>query len=452
MLKRIEGTVGGAASPKGSVARRIASATVTIGTLSMIVKVASLGSTLVIASFFGTGDALEAFLVAFLLPSLIISVVSGSLSSAMVPVYLRVSERQGRDAAQALFSRVTFVAVGLLAIVAALCAMLSPYLLPLLGSGFSSGKLSLGRDLLYLLLPVTVIKGLSTIYASMLNAGERFSLAAVGPVAVPIATVLVTLLWNAPSTRIFAVAVGTIVGMLAELFLLGWGLKRAGHPLLPRWAATSAESRQVTAQWLPMVAGATLMSGAAFVDQAMAASLPSGSVASLNYGGRLVSVVLYIGAGAIATAVLPYSCRLVEAEHWGQLRSVLRVYSTRILAVTAGLSVLLFVISAPLIGFGLERGTFSKADTLLVGKIQAVYGLQIPFYVCGMMFVRVASSMRANHVLMIGSLLNLVINVLLNYVFMRRWGVVGIALSTAAVYAFSCGYLMTMVYRRMPPR
>ena len=415
-------------------------------------KVASLGSTLVIASFFGTGDALEAFLIAFLLPSLIITVVSGSFSSAMVPTYIRVSEQQGPDEAHALFCRVTFVAVGSLATVAALCGMLAPYLLPLLGSGFGSAKLLLARNLLYLLLPVTVIKGLSTIYASILNAGERFSLAAVAPVTVPIATVAATLLWDAPSTRIFAVVVGTIVGMLAELFLLGWGLKRRGHLLLPRWTPRSAASRQVTAQCLPMLAGATLMSGAAFIDQAMAASLPSGSVASFNYGCRLVSAVLHITAGAIGAAVLPFFSRLVDTQNWLQLRSVLRIYSTLILAAMAGLSVLLFVFSEPLVGLGLERGSFSKADTVLVGRVQAVYGLQIPFYVCGMMFVRVVSSMVENHILMIASLLNLGINVLLNYLFMQRWGVVGIALSTAAVYTFSCGYLMTMVYRRMPSR
>ena len=435
---------------KESVARRIAGAAVTTGSLTVVVKVASLGSTLVIASFFGTGDDLEAFLIAFLLPSTIINVVSGSISSAMVPAYVRVSERQGSEEAYALFCRVAFFAVGWLAVVAALCAVLSPYLLPLLGSGFDPEKLSLARRLLYLLLPVAIIKGLSTIYGSVLHANERFSLPAVAPVAVPIATVVATVMWTAPSTRIFGVVAGTIAGMLAELVLLGWGLKRRGHALLPRWTRGGAGSRQVAAQCLPMVAAAVLMSGTAFVDQAMAASLPAGSVASLSYGTRLVSVILQIAAGAIAVAVLPFFSRLVEAQDWLQLRGVLRSYSTRILALGSAVSVLLFLFSEPLVGFVLERGTFSKADTALVGRVQAAYGLQIPFYVCGMMFVRVVSSMVASHVLTIGSLLNLVVNVLLNYVFMQRWGVVGIALSTAAVYALSCCYLMAMAYRRMP--
>ena len=67
------------------------------------------------------------------------------------------------------------------------------------------------------------------------------------------------------------------------------------------------------------------------VDQSMAASLPSGSVASLNYGSRFVGVILHITAGAIGAAVLPYFSNLVEAREWDELRRLLVSYGKRIL-------------------------------------------------------------------------------------------------------------------------
>ena len=63
--------------------------------------------------------------------------------------------------------------------------------------------------------------------------------------------------------------------------------------------------------------------------------------------------------------------------------------------------------------------------------------------------------MKVNQVLAIGSLANLIVNIVLNHLFMRRWGVTGIAvalqiaLSTACVYLFSCAFIMTMAYRRL---
>ena len=448
----IAGAIRGRRAPSSerTVGARISAAAFAIGVFTVGVKLVSLGSTLVIASFFGTGDDLEAYLIAFLLPSTAMSVICGAFGSALIPTYVQVREQHGTAHAQALFSRIMFLAAGLLGLVSVGFAVLFPYLLPLLASGFTPAKLALAIRLSYFLLPVIVVKGVATIYGAVLNAEERFSLVAAAPALVPAATIAFMLLWPVPATRIYALAAGTVAGMLGELIAVSWALKSRGTAaLLPRRSAPSEASRQVVSQYFPLLAGAMLMSGTTFVDQAMAASLAAGDLASLSYGGRFVGVILLVISGAIATAVLPYFSRLVDARDWMALRSLLRVYVARIFLLTTGAAVLLIIFSEPLIGFVLERGMFSGGDTVLVGRIQAVYALQIPFYVCGMMFVRLISSLKANHILVIGSLGNLTVNIVLNLIFMQIWGVTGIALSTVCVYLFSCVYIMIMAYRKL---
>ena len=434
------------AAAERSVGSRISAAALAIGAFTVGVKLVSLGSTLVVASFFGTGDDLEAFLIAFLLPSTAMSVICGAFGSALIPTYVQVREQHGSAAAQALFSRIMFLAVGLLGLVSVCFAVLLPYLLPLLASGFAPAKLGLAIRLSYFLLPVIAIKGVATIYGAVLNAEERFSLVAAAPALIPASTIACMLLWPLPETRIYALALGTVIGMCGELIAVSWFLKARGTTLLPRRTANSAAARQVVAQYFPLLAGAMLMSGTAFVDQAMAASLPAGDLASLSYGGRFVNVILIVITGAIATAVLPYFSRLVDTRDWTSLRSLLRVYIARIFLLTTGIAALLVVASETLIGLVLERGMFSGGDTVLVGRIQAVYALQMPFYVCGIMFVRLISSLRRNHVLVVVSFGNVAMNIVLNHVFMRIWGVTGIALSTVCVYLFSCVFTMIMAY------
>ena len=437
---------------ESSVRSKITIAALTVGSASFVVKLASLASTLLIASLFGTGDDLEAYFIAFLVPAFIINVISGAVSSAMIPTYVRVTEQQGQTHAYALFSRITFLAIGLLSLVAGLSALTFPYAVRFLGSGFSPAKTALTQSMFYLLLPVIAFKGIATIYASVLHSHKRFALVASAPLVVPAASIVVILSWSTPSTRIYAVALGTVIGMLGELLILGWGLHRHGVPVLPRWHHRSPASRQVIGQYFPMVAGAFLMGSTTLVDQSMAAALPAGSVASLNYGSRLVGVILHIAAGGIGAAVLPFFSSLVDAEDWNELRRLLVFYSKRILLVSSAVSICLVTLSGPLVGFALERGMFDEGDTALVGRIQAAYALQIPFYICGILFVRVISSMIANHILMIVSFLNLIVNIGLNYIFMRRWGVVGIALSTSVVYLFSFAYLLAMVWRKLAER
>lgn len=432
-----------------SVRARITRAAVTTASFSVVVKLVSLGSTLLIASIFGTGDDLEAYFIAFLVPSFLFQVISGSFSSAMIPTYVQVTEQRGAAQAQFLFSRVVFFAIGILCLVSVASAIAFPYIVPLLGTGFRPTKIALTQSMFYLLLPVVVFKGVSTVFASVLHSHKRFSLVAFAPIVLPVTSIVVILAWTESITRVYAVALGTVIGMVVELVVLGCGLHRIGVRIAPHWRQRSSAIGQVMAQYLPMVAGATLMGGTTFVDQSMAASLQSGSVASLNYGGRFVGVILHIAAGGIGAAVLPFFSNLVESEDWAQLRRLLLFYSKRLLLWASVVSIVLVILSDPIVGLVLERGMFSEEDTAIVGRVQAAYALQIPFYICGILFVRVISSMIANQILLVVSSVNLLMNVVLNYLFMRMWGVVGIALSTSVVYLFSFVFLLVMVWLKL---
>ena len=450
--KTISRILGGPAGTthQPSMRARISLAALTVAGLSAAVKLASLGLTLLIAAIFGTGDDLDAFFIAFMVPSFAMTVIAGSFSSAMVPAYVRVMQQKGQAEAQVLLSRVMVLAAALLCGATAVAAVVVPFLFPVLASGFSDTKILLTRDLFFVLLPLIAVKGMAVIYASVLHAHRRFGLVASAPVAVPLSSVVVILLWASDSTRIYAVAVGTVVGMLGELVVVAWGARRQDVDIVPHLSCRSAASGQVISQYLPMVAGALLVGGTTFVDQSMAASLASGSVASLNYGGRLIAVVIHVLAGGLGTAVLPYFSSLVDSEDWSELRRLLSYYTRLIFFITPALTVLLWLLSHSIVSTFLERGMFDSGDSRLVGSIQAAYAVQIPFYICGTMFVRLASALVRNQVLMIAAAISLATNVVLNLVLMELWGVIGIALSTSAVSALSLGYMMLFAYRKLP--
>src|SRR6266571_8112054 len=83
----------------GSVNRRILAAVLTVGGFSVVVKATATLKELAVAYRFGTGDAVDAFLIAFLVPSLLVNVFAGSLSAAFTPVYIHVRETEGASVA-----------------------------------------------------------------------------------------------------------------------------------------------------------------------------------------------------------------------------------------------------------------------------------------------------------------------------------------------------------------
>jgi putative peptidoglycan lipid II flippase len=425
---------------------RIFAAMVTVGGLTILVKVAAAAKELIIAYQFGTSDALDAFLIAFVLPGFAITLVYGSLNAALIPTYIEVREREGQEAAQRLSSSIMVSSGALLVVVSILFALLAPYILPILALGFDTNKLMLTRSLYYVLIPCLLFSGLATTWSAILNAEERFALAAIGPILTALVTVLM-MIALAKAWGVFSLAVGTVAGSLLEAALLGWWLGRQGISVVPRWYGVTPAVRQVWGQYAPIVAGSFLMGSTSLVAQSMAAMLGSGSVSALAYGSKITMLILGVGSVAVSTAVLPHFSRMVALGDWGNVRHTLLTYARLIMLITLPLTLVLIYFSEPLIRLLFQRGAFVEADTRLVAWVQALYLLQVPVFVMGMLSVRLISALRANRVLMWGAAINLVFNIACSYVMMKWLGIAGIALSISLMYLVSCSYLTVVSLR-----
>jgi putative peptidoglycan lipid II flippase len=431
-----------------TVNRKIFSAMITVGVMTVISKGLVFVQVLVLAYFFGTSSALDAFFIAYLVPSFAVVVIAQSFNVALVPTYIEVRDRDGQQAAQRLLSTMTFWSVGFLLGIMLLLVLASPLFLPVLGSGFSAEKLALTQTLFLMMLPILLFNGLSTIWRAILNAHETFALAALAPLASPLA-VLLALVVVGQTWGVYTVAAGIVAGMLLEVLFLGWRLKTMGIALMPRWLGWTPEARQVVRQYVPMIAGALMMSSTRLVDKAMAAMLGPGSVTSLEFGGTVIEGVLLLGSTALGTALLPYVSAMVAAADWRGLRSTLRTYMGLVLAATIPGMLVLLLFSEPIIVLVFQRGEFTAEDTRLVAQIQAAYALQIPFYFLSILVVRAISALKANHLLMLASFVNMITNASLNYVLIQFFGLVGIALSTSLVYLGSWLMVTMGLYRTL---
>jgi putative peptidoglycan lipid II flippase len=428
--------------------RKIFNAAASVAACSAMVGLGSTAKELLVARWFGRGDALDAFLIAFLLPSFLVNLVAGSFNSAMIPTFIQVREREGKEAAQKLFSGVMVVSLGLLVGVSLAVGVLAPYFLPLLGSGFSPAKLMLTRRLLYALLPFIALSGLAVAWTAVLNAGERFGLPALSAILTPL-SIIAFLLLLGRAWGIFTLAVGTVTGVALQAAVLGWMLSVRGVRLEPRWYGWDPSLRKVIGQYAPMLAGALLMGSTELVNQSMAAMLEPGSVAALNYARKVVSLFIVVGATPLSTAALPYFSQMVANRDWSGCRHTLRVYSRAIVLVTVPITLGLVTFSHPLIKIVFQRGAFTAVDTAVVSRVQAFLSLQIPFYILAQLGVRFISALKRNSMLMMIAGVNLVLNIIFNLILMRYAGVAGIALSTSFVYLVSCALVYASIARSL---
>lgn len=432
---------------QGSVNRQIFGAALTIAIASVLVKAGGVAKELVVAWRFGTQDDLDAFLIALVIPSFLLTVISGSFSVALMPQYIEVREQQGDRAAQKLFSSAVVLGIVAMTIVTIMMVIATPLYLPWIASGFHPSKLALTTRLLHTLAPIVIIQGLINLWGAMLQARERFILTSFTPLITSVATVF--LLMGYEGWGVFALAIGLVVGFALEAGVLAIALLRCKISIVPRWYGMTPALRSVTQQYFPIILGSLLMGSALLVDQAMAAMLMPGSVAALGYGNRVIALPLGLATTALSTAVLPYFSKMVARGDWKGLRHTLNRYLIGIAIASIPLLLLFTLGSEPIIQVLFQRGSFGDRDRQLVAQIQAAFALQIPFYIGALFLVRLISALRINQVLIWGSGINLTVNIVLNYFFSQWMGITGIALSTTCVYLTSFLFLYTCVHQHL---
>jgi putative peptidoglycan lipid II flippase len=414
----------------GSVNRRIFRAAAAVTAAGILVKIVATFKEFAVAGVYGRSDAMDAFLAAFLIPNLLINLISESMNQAMAPTLIRVREKEGHERAQELLSSSMLWVCLLLIVAIAVMAFGAHGLFSLIASHFPPGKMELAIRLFYALLPVVLITGIATNCTAVLNTMDRFALPALAPVATPVAIILGALLWSG-RFGIWAMVYATLAGALIHAGVVAWLMDSRGYRFRLRWHGATDATREVARQYGPVLLSGVVASGGLLVDQSMAAMLPAGSVSALAYANRFVSVVITLLAGAVSSAVVPHFSRMIAHKDWTGCRKTLRTWVRLTAMVSTPIALALIAGSHWLIRLTFQHGVFGPHDTALVTPVLAMYAIQIPFFVSSRVFYRFLVSLRRSDLIFYCGTLNLALDVVFNLVLMRWFGVAGIALATS---------------------
>jgi putative peptidoglycan lipid II flippase len=431
-----------------TVNRKILKAVIILGTFTFLAKLGSAGKDVVVAQWFGRGDAVDAFLMALLIQTALINLSADALSVALIPVYISVREKEGSEAGARLLSSAFVLGLGLLTGLCALLGLLAPYYLPIMASGFDSAKLTLTLNLVYCLLPLSLMSGMAVLFNYVLNAHEQFALPAWAPIWVPLGAVLF-LLMGGKTWGIYALAAGSVFGAFVQCTALARGLWVRNIKVFPRWHGADPSLRKVMRQFLPTLPTGFLILGMGLVDQAIAAMMEPGSVAALGYGVKVVALVNGMGSAALSFAIFPYFSSMAAQNDRAGLSKTLNTYVLLCLWTSAVLTSFIFLFSHPLTALIFERGAFTPADTVIVARVLAFYSLEIPSYVISILAIRMLSCLSLNQAVAVVALMNFVVNAVMDVIFVKHFGVAGIALSSAVVYALSCLAVFVALFKRV---
>ena len=150
---------------------------------------------------------------------------------------------------------------------------------------------------------------------------------------------------------------------------------------------------------------------------------------------------------ALGNVLLPHFSRLVNEDlkkAYQYLFRILKMVFFGILVIT----IIGIFLSDWIVELWLERDQFTHEDTLKVSAIQQILLINVPFYLCTLIMVKFLTSINKNSFMAWTSLANLVINIILNIILIKYYGVYGLAFSTSLVLIISSCFYFGFTYKQ----
>ena len=444
-----------------STNRAIAKSTIIISFATSLSRVLGFMRDVLIANFFGTGLAAEAFVVAFRIPNLLRDLVGeGAANAAFVPVFSEYLYRKNKEEFWQAVQKTLVIAFFVLGIFCAGGMLFSGLIVRMIAPGFSRdpAKLSLAIHLTRITFPYLLLVGLTAYQMGVLHTFKSFLAPALGPCMLNIGMIL-SLLFAVRFSQepIIGLAIGVLIGGLLQLAIQVPSMRRVGfrfsfadlnldfkHPAV----------RKIGRLLSPRILGSAVYQLNVFADTIMASLsgiVGLGGVAAIYYANRIIQLPMAIFGIALSSALLPTMSEQVAQEDITGLKKTLNFSLKAIYLVIFPAALGLIVLAHPIITALFQRGKFDVYSANITSQALIFYCLGLLAFSSVKILVSCFYSLQDTVTPIRSAAVSLAINIVLNIILMFPLKIGGLALASSISATFNFFNLLHLLRKKIGP-
>ncbi len=394
----------------------------------------------------GTSLAANSYVLAYRIPNLFRRLVAeGSMTASFIPVFTTYMREKPKEEVWR-FANTLFWTLGLIvAIITVLGMIFSPAVVHTFTAG-SGNNVSWEQaiELNRIIFPYLFFVALAALAMGILNCFHVFGLPAASSIFLNLSVIFFStaLVWKHFKDPAVSLAVGVLVGGALQFLIQVPSLVRKGMHFDFGISFSHPGIRKVARLMLPRFFGIGIGQINLFVDTyfSTVGKMPEGSLTALYVADRVMELVLGGYAIAVATAILPMMSHQAAAKDYEGLKKTL-TFSVRIVAfITIPAALGLMILREPIIRMLFQHGHFVAESTRLTARALLYYAIGLPALASVKLIVPAFYSTGDTRTPVIVGSMSLVINIVLNIVFLqfffRRVQNGGPALATAIACFF----------------
>ena len=420
---------------------------ISVGVITFVSRITGFFRAFLIAYYFGSSGTTDAYFSAFKISNFFRQLLGeGALGNSFIPLYNKIEETEGENRGKEFIFSVLNLLFIFSSVVTILMIIFSDQIINLIVSGFPEDTKELASHLLKIMSFYFVFISLSGMIGAMLNNFRHFLVPAATSIFFNLAIIASAILCG-QKYGIDALAWGVVVGgVLQFLVVLPTFFKIVKtYSLKINWK--DPYIKKLILMTLPMLGGIMARQLNTVVDQWFASNLETGAVTALEDATRLYLLPVGVFGVSLSTVIYPSLAQAV-AKHKNDIAEKYILKGLNILLFLVIPSILVLTIySEDVVRLTLSYGKFGEEAVKVTANALLYYSIGLYFYTGIFLMTRAFYSMQNSAYPVVASIVSIIINIVLNFVFIKPFGYKGLALSTSI--AAGVNFLMLLFeYRR----
>lgn len=402
----------------------------TVMVITVISKVLGFARDMVLAYFFGASAVTDAYCIAQTIPEFLFSLIVQAIAIGFIPIYLEISESEGKDKADSFASTLYYLGFIAVAVLIAVVYLFTEYIVFAFASGFTASTAELAGVLIRISVWGMVFRLVSAIDSSYLNANKVFSIPAATGIPLDVITIgsIVVAYY---SGQPWVLAVGIALSYLSQMVLQ--------RPFVSRLKSGQNRTKidfkdphlkKMLLLFLPVAIGVGANQINLLVDRTLASSFVGG-VSALNYANKVDNIIENIMILSLATVMFPTFSEHSVKKEFVKLSNDVSKSILATVAVMLPCSVLFAAFSPQMIQMLFGRGMFDTHAIDITSRAMTCYAFGLLFLSLNSILARVMYSIDKVKETSYCSCFSVVVNIVFSLTLCYFLGLPGIALATS---------------------
>lgn len=385
----------------------------------------------VMAYFYGTGDVVAIYAVANTLPVVIANFVASGIIYGFIPIYTKAKNEKGVEAAEDFTSNIfnILMVFGLVAVVIGFifargfCKIFSPDL--------SGELLDMATVFTRIIMFAIFVYLYSSVFRGYLNLKGNFFIPAITGIIMNVIIIAFTVI-SGFAKNPYLLAIGCLLGNVLQYILFPKTARDHGYRHKRKIDIHNKYIRSLIMISIPVIISSAAGEIALTVDNSMASYFfGNSSISYLRFSKTLLALITGVITVSVTTSIFPTISNLGQSGDIKNMKDHLNsaIVSTMVLVIPATIGMM--ALSEPIIRLVFQRGAFDNKSVLATASMLVAYAPFVIFQslsdVIDKGFYAVGDSKSPVIIVIIQQ----VINLILNYILIKVFGIEGLAFATA---------------------